>query len=241
MRFRRSCSCQPDPNNLRWRPKEKASLVKIGVLRHDGQSVLNGIVLNDLVVCRMQRHISNVDRAWVEITDKFDQSRGQIVVKEQVHSGGIDTSLRSRSAANARQARMSSRVRSGKSARNLSSVIPEARYSRTSYTVIRNPRIQGLPPRFSGSMEMRSRYIMAKTYDNGAVLSIFSGYFAPPPSNPPSSTDRFSTIRLMYSMRSNFTGTIQKVTIDLKEIKAANAEEEQQVVRDLHARKQLAD
>jgi arylsulfatase len=38
-----------------------------------------------------------------------------------------------------------------------------------------------------------------------------------------------------------FTGTIHKVTIDLKEIKAANAEDEQQVVRDLHARKQLAD
>lgn len=62
---------EPDPNNFRWRPKEKAPLVKVGVLRHDGQSVLNGIVPNDLVVCRMQRHISNVDRAWVEITDEI--------------------------------------------------------------------------------------------------------------------------------------------------------------------------
>jgi arylsulfatase len=38
-----------------------------------------------------------------------------------------------------------------------------------------------------------------------------------------------------------FTGTIEKVTIDLKEMKAANAEEEQQAVHEAHARKQLAD
>ena len=45
-----------------------------------------------------------------------------------------------------------------------------------------------------------------------------------------------------YKQRDNkFTGTIQKVTIDLKDMKTANAEEEQRVVRDLHARKQLAD
>jgi len=45
-----------------------------------------------------------------------------------------------------------------------------------------------------------------------------------------------------YNHRDNkFTGTIQKVTIDLKEMKAANAEIEQQAVREAHVRKQLAD
>jgi arylsulfatase len=38
-----------------------------------------------------------------------------------------------------------------------------------------------------------------------------------------------------------FTGTIYKVTIDLKEMKAANAEEEQRVIHEAHVRKQLAD
>ena len=38
-----------------------------------------------------------------------------------------------------------------------------------------------------------------------------------------------------------FTGTINKVTIELKAMKAANAEEEQRVVREAHVRKQLAD
>ena len=38
-----------------------------------------------------------------------------------------------------------------------------------------------------------------------------------------------------------FTGTIQRVTIELKEMKAANAEVEQHVVSEAHTRKQLAD
>jgi arylsulfatase len=38
-----------------------------------------------------------------------------------------------------------------------------------------------------------------------------------------------------------FAGTIQKVTIDLKDMKTANAEEEQRVIHEAHVRKQLAD
>jgi len=45
-----------------------------------------------------------------------------------------------------------------------------------------------------------------------------------------------------YKLRDNkFTGIINKVTIDLKEMKAANDEEEQRVIHEAHARKQLAD
>ena len=72
----------------------------------------------------------------------------------------MDTNLRSRSAAKAGHARMSSRVRSGKSWRIWSSVMPEARYSRTSETVIRMPRMQGLPLRLPGSMLIRERQSM---------------------------------------------------------------------------------
>ncbi len=45
-----------------------------------------------------------------------------------------------------------------------------------------------------------------------------------------------------YKERGNkFTGTIDKVTIDLKEMKVANAEAGEQAVREAHARKQLGD
>src|SRR5260370_26463096 len=60
-----------------------------------------------------------------------------------------------RSAAYSRQARMSSAVKSGKSARISSGDMPPARYSRTSCTVMRSPRMHGCPLRLSGSMVMR--------------------------------------------------------------------------------------
>ncbi len=49
---------------------------------------------------------------------------------------------------------MSSRVSSGKSFKICSCVMPEARYSRTSETVILIPRMQGLPLLFPGSIVM---------------------------------------------------------------------------------------
>jgi arylsulfatase len=45
-----------------------------------------------------------------------------------------------------------------------------------------------------------------------------------------------------YKQQDNkFTGTIQKVTIELKEMKAADAEADHQVLREAHVRKTLAD
>src|SRR6266404_6750577 len=97
-------------------------------------------------------------RTWIEpgkkIFEKLGQSGRQVLIKEQLHAAGTVMSLRSRSAAKVIHALKSSRVRSGKSLRISSSVISEARYSRTSYTVIRNPRTQGFPPRLFGSIVM---------------------------------------------------------------------------------------
>ena len=73
-------------------------------------------------------------------------------------------SLRSRSAANVSTARMSSRSRSGKSARISASVIPDAKYSRTSYTVIRRPRMHGFPPLLPGSRVMRFKRFIPSGY-----------------------------------------------------------------------------
>ena len=38
-----------------------------------------------------------------------------------------------------------------------------------------------------------------------------------------------------------FTGKIQRVTIDLKDVQSANTEPEQHAVRDVHARKTMTD
>jgi len=54
--------------------------------------------------------------------------------------------------------------------------------------------------------------------------------------------DEGTSVTEEYKEHDNrFTGTIQKVTIDLKDMKTANAEEEQRVIHEAHVRKQLAD
>ena len=70
------------------------------------------------------------------------------------HHAGDTNSLLSRSAANARHALMSSRVSSEKLSRISSSLMPSARYSRRAWTVMRIPRIHGLPLRLPGSIVM---------------------------------------------------------------------------------------
>src|SRR6185312_4936699 len=59
---------------------------------------------------------------------------------------------------------MSSSVNSGKSARSSSTRIPPARYSSTSRTVIRIPRMHGCPLRFPGSMVMRCARSILEAY-----------------------------------------------------------------------------
>jgi len=45
-----------------------------------------------------------------------------------------------------------------------------------------------------------------------------------------------------YKLRDNkFTGKIHRITIDLKEMKAASAEDDRLVIHEAHVRKQLAD
>ena len=70
---------------------------------------------------------------------------------------GTRANWRSRLAANPRHAWMSYKVRSGNSLRISCWLIPEARYSSTSVTVMRVPRMQGCPLRLSGSRVILDR------------------------------------------------------------------------------------
>src|SRR5712691_6213269 len=86
-----------------------------------------------------------------------------VLVEEQLHATEL-ARRRSRAAAKASAARMSSRVRSGKSLRIASSVIPPARYSSTSYTVMRVPLIHVLLPRTPGLTETRPCHAITGLY-----------------------------------------------------------------------------
>lgn len=92
-------------------------------------------------------------RAGVNIRKSSCQTIGKIFIKQQFHDA--ENSRSSRCAAKASAARISSCVRSGKSARTSCSVMPPAKYPSTSDTVIRVSLMMGLPLRMDGSSVMR--------------------------------------------------------------------------------------
>ena len=79
----------------------------------------------------LQSDIPDRHAAWIAGGNQADQARAQIFVEEELHATEL-ARRRSREAANARHARMSSSVRSGKSATISVSRMPPAKYSSTS-------------------------------------------------------------------------------------------------------------
>ena len=93
----------------------QAHLVEVGVLRDDCEPVVFGVFPDHKVISMRMTNRSNVLGSGKQMLKLDDQARRQVLIEEQLHSRGIETNLRSRSAANCRQARMSAAWRSGKS------------------------------------------------------------------------------------------------------------------------------
>src|SRR5690606_5024229 len=116
---------QAHPDHFRWWTGHQCSLVEVFVLRDDHEPVVEGVAPNFVVGRIAKSDPSHVRRVGELLGDSRYQPTRDVRIEEQLQAP--ETSLRSRSAANAKQARMSSCSSSGKSARISSSVIPDAR------------------------------------------------------------------------------------------------------------------
>ncbi len=85
-----------------------------------------GIGPNLSVIRFIQSNILNMLRAGIHIGQQRNQSRRKVLVQKQLHAITSST-LRSRSAAKERHAKMSCSVRLGKSCSTSACVIPEGR------------------------------------------------------------------------------------------------------------------
>lgn len=115
-----------DPNHLGRKSKQQATLIRVRVFRNNHELVLAREDPYRVVIGGLHPDHTDVQRTRIQGGQSLDESVRDVLVKEQFHAG-IAIGLGSRPAANARQARMSSLVRSGKSWRIWSSVMPEAR------------------------------------------------------------------------------------------------------------------
>src|SRR4051794_33922817 len=105
---------------------QHTQMVVVRILRHDGEPIQPGMLPNRIVAGAIQPHRLDMTGVGEQVGQAIDQLRRQVLVEKQLHA--IATSmLRSRSAAKAKQAWMSSGVRYGKSSRTSATVIPAAR------------------------------------------------------------------------------------------------------------------
>src|SRR5439155_12270524 len=119
-------------HDLGRRSVQETQLSKVVVLRHDHEVVVAGV--RPYLGIGLPVQAERVDvRAARKIPGKLlDQPRTEILVEQQLHAAVGPARRRSRAAAKARHARMCSGFKLGKSVSICCSVIPPARYSRTS-------------------------------------------------------------------------------------------------------------
>lgn len=98
--------------------EQKTTLMEVAIFCHNGKSMLRGKLPDGKIGRIPETDITNMLGAGIIMRQSGKKLVGKILIEEQLHDGGIETNLRSRSAAKARQARISSRVRSGKSFRS---------------------------------------------------------------------------------------------------------------------------
>lgn len=78
--------------------KQNAPLVKVGVLRHDRETVHPREFPNDEIICAAQPALMNVTRIRIRIGERINEAGSEVFVEEKLHTFEI-SSLRSRSAA----------------------------------------------------------------------------------------------------------------------------------------------
>ena len=105
----------PEPDHSRWKTTQDAQIPEVSVFRHNDVAVVTRIPPDIVVGCALQADQRDVRSPRIDIVELANQMARQVVIEQEPH--GVTMSVCcSRSAAYARQARISSRVRSGKSA-----------------------------------------------------------------------------------------------------------------------------
>jgi hypothetical protein len=102
-----------NPNEFRRGSQEQTSFFQVRILGNDGQTLFFGVLPNSFVRGAAETPLVHMRRTGIKIRQAIDEFGRKVLVEEQLHAFRIST-LRSRSAANARQARITCSVRYGK-------------------------------------------------------------------------------------------------------------------------------
>ena len=117
---------QLDQDQLRWGPVQDGELAEVVVLGRQDEPLFGGLSPDQGIVGPGQLQITHMGGAGKMGGQSGGQQRGQVLVEQQPHAARGEKVRRSRSAAKAKQARMSSWVSAGNSARSSDSGVPAA-------------------------------------------------------------------------------------------------------------------
>lgn len=145
------CTCITDikPDYLEGISLYKKTLSKIRVFGYNYEIIFFITISNFAGGNTLKPLISCMYTIWIFILQYLNKHKAQAFIKEKYHATEF-VRRRSRAAAQVRQARICSCFKSGKSSNISCSLILPARYSKTSYTVMRVLLIQGFPLQASG-------------------------------------------------------------------------------------------
>lgn len=99
-----------EPDDLRRVIFEYTAFRKISIFGDDGKPVDAGMIPNFSIIGCTEPEIVDMRRTGIQVRQSFREPRRKILVQQNLHAATV-SSLRSRSAANARHARMSCSVR----------------------------------------------------------------------------------------------------------------------------------
>lgn len=115
----------PNPDYLWWWSMQETSLLEVRILRCDHVAVVACESPHRVIIRFGQSKTTGMSTVRKQISQASKQARRQVLIEEKLHQTIV--SFLSRSAANARHARTSSSVSSGKSERISGMDVPPAR------------------------------------------------------------------------------------------------------------------
>jgi hypothetical protein len=70
-----------DPDHLGRLAKKEAAFVKIGVLGHDGETLLGGVAPHEVVIGSGEAYVTNMGRVGIQGGERSDQAGREVLVE----------------------------------------------------------------------------------------------------------------------------------------------------------------
>ena len=80
------CIAAAQPHNFRWRSEELVPIGIVGILRHNHEAVILGVILNRQIIRFRESDETHMLAIWKQILQRLDEPMAEVLVKQQFHA-----------------------------------------------------------------------------------------------------------------------------------------------------------